>query len=94
MAGIYCGNCGYTNQPSSRHCARCGNRISTIMSTTMSTGISPDVRLSSGRVALVSILSGGLYIFYWFYLTWKQLESETRDQHYPVWHALTLFVPI
>jgi hypothetical protein len=33
-------------------------------------------------------------VFYWFYLTWKQLAAETNDTHHPVWHALTLLVPI
>ena len=43
---------------------------------------------------MLMILSSGLYLYYWFYLTWKQLEPETTDDHYPVWHALTLEVPI
>ena len=42
----------------------------------------------------MTALSFGLYIAYWFYLTWKQLQPQTRKEHYPVWHALTLFVPI
>ena len=42
----------------------------------------------------MTLLSGGLYIFYWFYLTWKHYRDSTGDEAYPVWHALTLFVLI
>ena len=54
----------------------------------------PTRGLGIERVILFSIFTAGLYFFYWFYLTWKQLDSETDDNHYPVWHALSLFVPI
>ena len=42
----------------------------------------------------MSVLSYGLYLFYWLYLTWKHYRDHARDEAYPVWHALTLFVPI
>ncbi len=40
------------------------------------------------------VLSFGFYHFYWFYLTWKQYRDHTRTKAYPIWHALTYFVPI
>jgi hypothetical protein len=40
------------------------------------------------------VLSYGSYLFYWFYLTWKQYRDHTRTEAYPVWHALALSVPI
>lgn len=40
------------------------------------------------------VLSYGSYLFYWFYLTWKQYRDHTHTEAYPVWHALALFVPI
>ena len=52
------------------------------------------VRLTEARVIAFTVLSAGLYLFYWFYLTWKQLANETGEDHYPVWHALSLLVPI
>ena len=52
------------------------------------------VKLSKNRVALDTILSSGLYMFYWFYLTWKQLKEETGRHHQPVGHALALLIPI
>ena len=46
------------------------------------------------RVVLLSVISGGLYLYYWFYLTWKHYRDHTGAETYPVWHALTLLVPI
>ena len=42
----------------------------------------------------MSILSGSLYFLDWLYITWKQYRDHTGEQVYPVWHALTQFVPI
>ena len=42
----------------------------------------------------MTIISNGLYLLYWFYLTWKQYRDHTSEEMYPVWHALTLLVPI
>ncbi len=53
------------------------------------------VILSVPRVVALGLISTGLfYLFFWTYLTWKQLQSETREDHYPMWHALAMFVPI
>ena len=46
------------------------------------------------RIVIMSVLTYGLYLFYWFYLTWKHYRSHTNQEAYPVWHALTLLVPI
>ena len=50
--------------------------------------------LTNFRIACLTIITAGYYIFYWLYLTWKQMDSETDNRHYPVWHALSLLVPI
>ena len=49
--------------------------------------------ISLQRVLLMTALSYGLYLFYWFYITWKQYRDHTGADAYPVWHALTLIVP-
>lgn len=60
-----------------------------------STGMGLNNKLGGVRVAAASVVSSGLYLFYWFYLTWKQLKIATNRQDYhPVWHALALLVPI
>ena len=50
--------------------------------------------ISLQRVLLMTALSYGLYLFYWFYITWKHFRDHTQAEAYPVWHTLTLFVPI
>jgi len=42
----------------------------------------------------MSVISGGLYSLYWMFLTWKQLQRETRQDHHAVWHAIAVYVPI
>jgi uncharacterized membrane protein len=42
----------------------------------------------------MTIISYGLYLFYWFYLTWKQYRDHTKEEAYPLWHTLSLLVPI
>ena len=32
-------------------------------------------------------VSAGLYLLYWFYLTWKHFRDSTDRDAYPVWHA-------
>ncbi len=51
-------------------------------------------RISIQRVLLMTALTYGLYLFYWFSITWKQYRDHTGDTAYPVWHSLTLLVPI
>jgi len=56
--------------------------------------IQANVKLGRNRVLLDCVLSSSFYMFYWFYLTWKQLGEATGNPHRPVWHALGLLVPI
>ena len=86
----YCASCGTENTAGGDFCASCGASLTTVSRVARTSA----VRLSLARVLAVTALSFGLYFFYWFYLTWKQLQPETRGVHYPVWHALTLSVPI
>ena len=84
MKARFCPQCGQTIYPSSNFCSQCG------------AAIEPPVRyiIPMWRVILMTILSGGLYIFYWFYITWKQYRDHTDNEAYPIWHSLTLLVPI
>ena len=102
MSDKQCASCGHLNPPQSNFCTNCGASEFQDVSphpATRPVGRSElpadtALRIGMGRVVVASVLSGGLYLFYWFYLTWKQLISETTEEHYPVWHALTLLVPI
>ena len=50
--------------------------------------------LSARRIVLLSVLSAGLYYLPWAYLTWKQMAHEVDGTFHPVWHALSLLVPV
>ena len=46
------------------------------------------------RIVLLTVLSAGLYIYYWMYVTWRHYREHTGELAYPIWHALTLLVPV
>ena len=92
----FCPNCGVESRPDASYCPVCGATLSDRPVGVMDDGTHRELPyyLSLNRVLLMTVLSGGLYLFYWFYLTWKQYRDYTGDEAYPVWHALTLLVPI
>lgn len=51
-------------------------------------------QISVTRIYVMFILSFGVYYIYWMYRTWKQHRDHTGAIAYPVWHALTTFVPV
>ena len=87
METRFCPNCGAAIQPDDAFCRACGRELAALQRPLR-------YRLSPARVVFMSILSAGLYLFYWFYLTWRQYRDHTGKEAYPVWHALTLLVPI
>ena len=46
------------------------------------------------RIVLLTVLSAGLYIFYWMYITWRHYRDHTGETAYPIFHALSLMVPV
>ena len=50
--------------------------------------------IPTNRVVLLTVLSSGLYIFYWLYVTWRQYRDYTGETAFPVFHALCLIVPV
>ncbi|PKB78199.1 MAG: hypothetical protein BZY88_19810 [SAR202 cluster bacterium Io17-Chloro-G9] len=101
----YCPHCGTQLQAEAALCVNCGYdlRPSPAPAPPMAPASTREVqaaetdlryRISLNRVLLMTILSYGLYLFYWFYLTWKQYRDHTDEAVFPVWHALTLMVPI
>jgi len=50
--------------------------------------------ISLNRIVILTIVSFGFYLIYWFHLTWRDYRDHTGNEAYPIWHALTLFVPI
>ena len=96
----YCPTCGTGADASSNFCGVCGNALPGPAEATLpeqEQQLSQRVlahRISLGRVLLMVILSGGLYQYYWFYLTWAQYRDHTKAEVFPVWHALCLLVPV
>ena len=102
MANEPCPQCGWANPEGLKYCTACGafrkDGIVVSPSATLDVGVdkdmAPQLMIGMPRVIALSILVSGPYLIYWLYVTWKQLQSETKDIHYPLWHALTLLVPI
>ena len=96
----FCSDCGYEMESSARFCRNCGTALATEgevrRAAQVPLGIPQTLpyHISLTRVLFLSVISYGIYLFYWFYLTWKQYRDHTQTQGFPVWHALTLFVPI
>lgn len=53
-----------------------------------------NVVISLPRVIILSVISSGFYSIWWMYRTWAQLQSESENRHFPVWHSLTQSVPV
>lgn len=87
MQPRYCSQCGRELQAIDKFCGSCGAAAGDVPLRNL---------ISTRRIALLTVLSGGLYIFYWFYITWKQYHDHFKadDNAYPVWHALALLVPV
>ena len=84
----YCTSCGAEVQAEASFCQACGRAQGGAVAAVGGYRISPT------RIVVMSILSLSLYLFYWLYITWKQYRDHTGQRVYPVWHALTQFVPI
>ncbi len=99
----FCSNCGTESEANERFCRHCGASLAASVAGRQTVEPAPvpetAVRvlpnyLSPTRILVMAVLSYGLYLFYWFYLTWKQYRDHTGEDAFPVWHALTLLVPI
>ena len=84
MQSTFCSSCGHGIQATANFCERCGVAIEKPLPYLMSVH----------RVVTMSLLSGGIYLLWWAYITWKHYRDHTGEEAYPVWHALTLLVPI
>jgi len=96
----FCSKCGAEVLSSHRYCRGCGTALlhatdsQTAPVMTGATAQTLPYQISLTRVLILGVLSYNLYLYYWFYLTWKQYRDHTGAEAYPSWHALTLFIPI
>lgn len=91
----YCPKCGREVPVGAYSCDACGAELP---SDPEESGVTlreePSLLISPSRIMGMSLISSGLYLFYWFYLTWRQYRVHSGTEAYPVWHALTLLIPI
>ncbi len=98
----YCRHCGAAIDASDTFCGKCGRTQATGegLRDVGSGNIAEarveetDVLISPTKIVVLSIISFGIYPFYWFYLTWKHYRDHTKSEAYPVWHAFAVNVPI
>ena len=86
FASNYCPDCGAPVAEGQNFCSACGTGIQN--------GAPLGYPISSSRIIFLTIISFGVYLFYWHYLTWRHYRDHTRNNVYPIWHALALLVPI
>jgi hypothetical protein len=99
-----CTICGVLNAANANFCSACGTKdcfvevpaeqLPEVSQAPRAVLDSNALRFSVTRLVVLSAVTSGLYFFYWLYSTWKQLQDETGDVYYPVWHALSLIVPV
>ena len=93
----YCPDCKTEFLPEHKFCGVCGADLvsvpNQILLPTQSDSVLP-YYISVNKIISMAFLSNGLYLFYWFYITWKQYHETTDETVYPVWHALSLIIPI
>lgn len=87
-----------------RNCPRCGAQVDpdslfcpidgTPVTGAAESSAPAPLFISPGRIVFMSLLSFGLYPLYWLYKTWRHYRDHTGEVVYPVWHALTQFVPV
>ena len=95
-----CTQCGEINPSAVDFCASCGAAkfrdvppgLAQRLDAAGTVHADPAVYLGMSRVIALTLLSSGLYVIWWLYITWKHPASETNDDHYPVWHTLAVLV--
>lgn len=94
----YCNTCGArTTGTRTRRCISCGAEVPHQDASCNRCGARNErrVRYSLWRVGILTFLSFGLYYPYWMCISWKHLAEEMPGKKfYPLWHAMSLFVPI
>ena len=96
----FCSNCGHPVLAGQRACNNCGTPVPAqgledARGTTQVRADSPRKTYLFSRVGILSLITAGLYFFYWFGVTWKQLQTETGPREHHAWgHVFALGVPI
>lgn len=92
--GVFCERCGRPAGDHSRFCGFCGYELARSRRLRGASGRRYQHVLPQRRILLMTAASGSLYTYWWFYVTWRHYRDFTGAQVFPIWHALTLMVPI
>ena len=90
---IFCSNCGKKIEDGAKFCQKCGAKVigkqlkkESIESNKSAVDIEY-FAISPGRLALFSILTLGIYEFYWFYKNWVAVKKFEGAKVSPFWRA-------
>lgn len=95
----FCPYCVHPVESDHIFCGKCGKALPEKSTSDPAEGLTGQpprtlaYRISPTRIMVMTLLSGGLYLFYWFYLTWRQYRDHTGNKVFPMWHTLTLTIP-
>ena len=95
---LTCITCNSELPEDAHFCAYCGQEVGASKITTPPTLQNDEdaayrYAIPIRRVIAFTVISFGLYMFYWFYITWKQYRDHTGEKAFPFWHAMTQLVP-
>ena len=84
----FCPNCGAEYRSSPSFCSACGAALLTApgiessIGANVGEGIPTELRyhISLKRVLFMTVLSVRLFLFYWFYITWKRYRDHTQAE--------------
>ena len=96
----FCPYCSHQVQSTHIFCGGCGKALPAESSShpeeapATPPGETLAYRISPTRILVMTLLSDGLYLFYWFYITWQQYREHTGNRVFPMWHTLSLIIPV
>ena len=88
IQGSFCPSCGVEASLGDDSCASCGAALHPAAAAVVR------YRFTPARIVVMSLLTSGLFLLYWLYITWKQYRDLTGEEVYPLWHALSCVLPI
>ena len=76
-----CPRCGFENPVGTRFCANCGASLAPSQTPLF-------LRIPVWRLILLSILSFGVYEYYWIYKNWRYIEERDQLGIRPFWRGV------
>lgn len=92
-----CPECNATYEITANFCGYCKTSLVILPSGMLAISNQASIDgyyISPRKLVLMTLISSGLYLYYWFYITWKQYKKQSGATIYPLWHSLSLVVPI